>query len=180
MSADYLTLYPPERPETYHPECRRWSALPAEALAGLVEDIKEHGLLEPIAVQGGQIVDGRHRYLACIQAGVDPRFDELPPSMNASAYILSWNAHRRHASKRELAWMAALSSMDSRQGRPGKRGKNVPFSLSAAAVAYGVSRSYVKRVRGELKAHPDLLAAVQSEGLPYPDWLASFEKMHAP
>ena len=52
-------------------------ALTEAQFEGLVTSIRERGLLEEIAVWRGEIIDGRHRYLACIRAGVEPRFKHL-------------------------------------------------------------------------------------------------------
>lgn len=176
---DYLKQYPPDSPETYHPDCLRWSPLDADALAGLTADIQAHGLHEPIAVHDGRIADGRHRYLACIAAGVTPRFDALPADMDVAAYIRSRNAHRRHADKGELAFLAALASLDSRQGRQRKRCKNAPLTVQAAALAYGVSVRYVKQQRSAILAHPDLAARLRQGGpadLPYAAWKAEMDR----
>ena len=59
----------------FHPVAGLFPLLRREAFRELVADIQENGLLEPILVDAeGRILDGRNRYLACLQAGVEPRF----------------------------------------------------------------------------------------------------------
>lgn len=65
----------------------------------LVSDIKEHGLQQPIVLDGKMLVDGRNRLSACQEAGVEPRFVQFSEVANGLApaeYILAHNLHRRH------------------------------------------------------------------------------------
>jgi len=82
-----------------------------EQLYDLVEDIKKHGLRHPIILYKGKILDGRHRYEACLTAGVKPRtvdgdkYFGIEDDAAAVAYVISANIHRRHLTaeqKREL------------------------------------------------------------------------------
>ena len=43
----------------------------------LVDDIRDNGLLDPIITYQGNIIDGRNRYRACLDAGVEARFMEF-------------------------------------------------------------------------------------------------------
>jgi hypothetical protein len=71
----------------------------------LLADIGIYGLLQPIAIYEGKILDGRNRYRACLQVGVEPRFEEFKGD-DPVAFVVSANIIRRHLSpkqKRDLA-----------------------------------------------------------------------------
>ena len=61
----------------------------------LVADIRKNGLLEPITMHAGKILDGRHRYRACLIAGVPLEFKNYTGN-DAEGFVISANAHRRH------------------------------------------------------------------------------------
>ena len=61
----------------FHPVADLFPLLQSEAFQKLVADIQNNGLLEPILVDAERrIIDGRNRYLACLEAGVQPRLTE--------------------------------------------------------------------------------------------------------
>jgi hypothetical protein len=70
-------------------------------LKDLADDIQANGLLEPIVLLGGKVLDGRNRLAACEVAGVEPRFETWSGS-SPTAYVLSKNLHRRHLSVSQL------------------------------------------------------------------------------
>lgn len=57
----------------YHPIANIFPLIEGEAFDELVKDIEERGLLETIITYDGSILDGRNRYRACIECGVDPK-----------------------------------------------------------------------------------------------------------
>jgi hypothetical protein len=71
----------------------------------LVHDIREHGLLEPIVVLDGKILDGRNRYKACQRAGVEPKFKEYHGN-GALSYVVSKNVRRRHLTETQIGVIA--------------------------------------------------------------------------
>jgi N6-adenosine-specific RNA methylase IME4 len=75
-------------------------------LAELAESIASQGLLMPVVLFGGKILDGRNRYLACQQAGVEPRFVNFEGD-NPWEYVWSTNAERRHLTdgQKYLIWL---------------------------------------------------------------------------
>lgn len=63
----------------------------------LKESIGAQGQLEEILLFEGKILDGRHRYEACLALGVEPRFREFQgTAQEAFAYSVALNLSRRH------------------------------------------------------------------------------------
>lgn len=91
-----------------HPVCDLFPLMDATSLAGLAADIKANGLLNPVVLHEGHIVDGRNRLLACRTAGVQPRFSEwretYTGNMPVDAWIWSLNVERRHLTPDQIAW----------------------------------------------------------------------------
>ena len=99
--SEYATLFPDMDPGDY---------------GRLVASIRDHGLLEPIAVWRGQVIDGRHRLRACLQAGVDARFFHLDEDIDPVQYVLAMNRDRRHLDASQRALIAYELCRDSRPG----------------------------------------------------------------
>jgi ParB-like chromosome segregation protein Spo0J len=75
----------------------RFRSMNEAEFAALVADIRTNGLREPIVLYEGQILDGRHRYRACWDAGVEPRFELFEGDAKAAGALAeSLNVHRRH------------------------------------------------------------------------------------
>ena len=67
--------------------------MPPEDFARLVASIREDGLMDPITVWQGRVIDGRHRYAACAEAGVERRFGYLDDDADPLRYILATFGH---------------------------------------------------------------------------------------
>jgi ParB-like chromosome segregation protein Spo0J len=78
--------------------------------AELVADIRANGLLEPVTLYEGKILDGRNRERACVEAGVAPRYREWSGEGSLTAFVVSLNLQRRHLTPSQRA-MVALDSL---------------------------------------------------------------------
>ena len=74
--------------------------LEGEEFDALVEDIKEFGQIELAVLFEGKIIDGRNRYRACKQLGIELKVREWNPSeftgMTPLQFVISENIMRRH------------------------------------------------------------------------------------
>jgi len=83
--------------------------LDEENLDALAADIREHGQKAPIETLGGEVLDGRRRYLACQKAEVEAAFKKVVVA-DPVAYVISLNLHRRHLTPGQLAMCAAKAT----------------------------------------------------------------------
>lgn len=85
-----------------HPLCTLFPRLSGAEFDALRDDIKANGLRQPIILHEGMILDGGNRYRACIEAGVEPEFQDFDGG-NLVSFVLSANLHRRHMSPGQQA-----------------------------------------------------------------------------
>jgi ParB-like nuclease domain len=130
-----------------HPAADIFPMLPDDELEDLAADIKANGLLHPLAVKDGQLVDGRNRREACRRAGVEPTVEELN-GVDPASYILSANVARRNLNKGQRAMaVAKLFPEPATLKRKGSAGsiKNIEF----------LSRQYIGQARTVLRVLPE-------------------------
>jgi ParB-like chromosome segregation protein Spo0J len=100
----------------FHPLADKFPLMEGDDLLKLANDIKANGLMEPITLYEGKILDGRNRYRASktLKFGFTrAHFRELRRDMDPMAFVISANIHRRHLTaeqKRDL--LATLIKID--------------------------------------------------------------------
>lgn len=113
----------------------------------LVSDLKLHGQREPIVIHDGKILDGRNRFRACIDAGVQPKTIDWDRQGTPADFVTSGNIVRRHLSPSQLG-MAGARIANLKPGHVGHQiaqaegGRQIcpPISNQRAADMLGVSR----------------------------------------
>jgi ParB family chromosome partitioning protein len=85
-----------------------------ERFHALVQNIRETGLVEPIVLYEGKVLDGRNRLLACKEAGVEPKFEKFVPNgVGPVQWIVAKNTRRDlTATQRAAAALALLPMLE--------------------------------------------------------------------
>ncbi len=154
-----------------HPLAEIFPPMADEAFAALVADIRENGLREAIIVHDGLILDGRNRYRACTEVGVEPITREWDQRGTLLSFVVSKNLHRRHLSEAQRAIVAGkiatLGHGGERRGENfktpiGTLKKDIPNQEDTAKLL-NVSKRSVQRARAVLNhGTPELQQAVEA------------------
>jgi ParB-like chromosome segregation protein Spo0J len=133
-----------------HPLAGMMPLIDGEAFDNLKADIAKQGILEPIRLYEGKILDGRNRYRAARECGhrfAPENFREWVGTLEeAEAFVLSTNFQRRQlkdAQKREIIRAQIV--------------KNPDKSDRKIAALYGFSHVTVGKVREAMRNPPDLV-----------------------
>ena len=159
-------------PEEYpiHPLAHLSRDRTAEEQAELVEDIRTHGLLVPILRFRGQVLDGRHRLAACLEAGLKPRFEDLDDDADPGEIVLALLGKQRRMTPSQLSLYGVELAKWSTRGRPRVEDENCVnlriITQERAANALGISRSLIthagRLVSEDSTAVPELVQAVKN------------------
>jgi len=146
-----------------HPAAEIFPLMDGAEFDALVADIREHGLRDPIILIDGLILDGRNRYRACVESGVQPSTVEWCGSGTPEAFVVSKNLHRRHLTESQRAMIAGRIA----DARSGERTDLVqintrsPVTATKAADMLAVSRPQVFHAKTVLQhGTPEEIASV--------------------
>jgi N6-adenosine-specific RNA methylase IME4 len=152
---------------TFHPLVEIFPPMERTAFTAFVRDIQEHGIREPITTYRGQILDGRNRFFAAEQLGIECPTREYTGD-NPLAFVISMNLQRRQLSESQRA-MAAARAANMRSGartdRPSPKSDEV--SAADAAKRFTVARSQVFEAKTVIATgSPEIVKAVDAGVLP--------------
>ena len=127
-----------------------WPMIEPDKFGELCDDIAENGLLNSIVLYEGKILDGRNRYKACVEAGVEPTFTEYEGD-GPTGHAISLNNMRRDLNPSQRAMVAEkLANLSHGGDRKSDQSSSVSLdsvSQSDAAEQMGVSRTLVQKAR---------------------------------
>lgn len=120
----------------------------------LMNSIANGGLVEPITLFHGKVLDGRNRWQGCLELGVEPAFEEFDGTdAQALRFVVAKNAERRHLTKGQRAMIAGrLANFHHGGSRRGRRVQDALLQLDEvpvreAAARLNVSARYVGYAR---------------------------------
>lgn len=120
----------------FHEAANIFPMLTGDDFRELVEDIRTEGQKLPIILYDGKILDGRNRYAACLELGIEPWCEEYTGD-NPYKHVASLNIKRRHLTKEQrIAFM--------RQMR--EHGAKYEEIAQAAGVSYGTAYNTTRDV----------------------------------
>jgi hypothetical protein len=131
-SAVFKTESPPRQKFTIHPLAAKFPDIPLKEFQELKNSIKTDGQLSPIVInEADQILEGRHRYQACQELGIEPTtiqfrdvLGEKFGQVSEAKFIFDSNYHRRHLSDDQRVALCAAFLPELRaktkRGRPAK------------------------------------------------------------
>ena len=148
-----------------NPRPHKYSKLMPEIAADefeqIVADIKANGLLEPVWLYEGHVLDGWHRYKACKKAGVEPKFREYK-GKDPLAFVESMNLMRRHLDKPARSYLRVLIEKERGTKPDPARGyrPDTPTTRERLASELGVGTATVGRARAVVEHAPELGALI--------------------
>jgi hypothetical protein len=155
----------------------------------LKADIKANGLLMPIVLFEGKVLDGRHRLRACRAVDVEPRFTEGTDWIGDPAgFVLSANLHRRHLTaeqRREIiakVIKADPNKSDREIGKQVKADHKTVGAVRRAQEATGEVSPVDKRVGadGKARTRPAKRAKPEAKAAKLPNTTAASSLRNSP
>ena len=146
-----------------HPLSAAWGDMPEDALPDFDSEVESAGVISPIDLFEGMVLDGWHRYQASIRVNVTCPTVEFNGSPEAAAdHAIRRNLHRRHLTSLDAA-KAALRCFDDIIARGGDRRTKTfrerqRITLEEVAKKIGVSAATVARARRDLREEDGLPA----------------------
>lgn len=169
----------------YHEVANIFPMMSADEFSALVEDIRANGQRQPIYLHDGKIIDGRNRYRACQQLGIEPDTRVWDGVGSLVSFVVSLNLQRRHLTSSQKATVAmdVLPMLEAEaKERQGARNdihqlidecsneprERIPQALEQAAQMVGTNRQYVSDAKKLRDEAPELLERVRSGELTIP------------
>ena len=140
---------------TRHPLSALWGDMPEDQYREFVEGIQERHIRQMIMTLDGKILDGWHRYKACLELGIEP-FVAVYTEDDPVVYVIRQNAMRRHLTQMQYR-AGILMSHGIRGAGEYDRGKGADSAPLPPAI-----QEHVGKYGGSRRGWLDALAIVKA------------------
>ena len=147
-----------------HPLSSAFPAMTANEFKELRDSIEVNGVLNPITIYEGMVIDVCQRYKAANEANVDCPETELDEWIDPKDFVLAQNKNRRHITAAQLAVATTQVYQWRSVGRPENAALSAELKTSAElAEISGTSERTIRQAKTVLKnAVPEVQEAVKS------------------
>jgi ParB-like chromosome segregation protein Spo0J len=148
-----------------HPLSAVFPPMTPEEFQSLKDSIDANGVLNPITLYEGMVLDGWHRYQAALELGMDCPEAELEDWIDPKDFVLAQNKNRRHITAAQLAVATTEVYSWVSRGRQNKSVVSTDLTKTTSELAKlsGVSESSIEKAKSVLKnASPEVKDAVKS------------------
>jgi ParB-like chromosome segregation protein Spo0J len=148
-----------------HPLSAAFPPMTSEEYQSLKDSIDSYGVLNPITIYEGMVIDGWHRYQAAMELGMDCPEAELDEWLDPKDFVLAQNKNRRHITMSQLAMATAAVYEWISVGRPNNSAMMAELNKTDSELAEisGASVRTISRAKSVLKnATPEVQNAVKS------------------
>lgn len=164
-----------------HPDVLLFPSMREDEFELLKRDIEQNGLEVPIKVQDKKklIIDGRHRYRACCELGIEPKIELVKVTEDqVLRLVVSLNARRRQLSESQRAAIAAEIATAKRGGTGSNQHRRAEVqictsaeeqSLSEAAESLNVSRRSVAAAKAVKSKFADVWDLIRNDEITISD-----------
>lgn len=150
----------------FHETANAFPFISGEAYETLKRDIEKNGILEPVYIYDGKIIDGRNRYRIAIDLGLTDIPTQEYQGDNPVGFVQSMNLHRRQLSPSQKAAAAAFladfkqghhhddESYETQASLAKKLGISRRMVVEATSLKKHAGEKLIERVRnGEISLH---------------------------
>ena len=148
-----------------HPLSAAFPPMTPEEFQSLQSSINENGVLNPITIYEGMVLDGWHRYQAALELGMDCPEAELEDWIDPKDFVLAQNKNRRHITAAQLAMATTAVYEWYPNGVTSRSAPGAELHKTSAELAEisGTSERTINQAKAVLKnASPEVQDAVKS------------------
>jgi len=143
-----------------HPLSAAFPAMSADDFQALKDDIESNGQREPIITHEGMVLDGWHRYTACIELGIKPKQFTFSADDDPASFVESANLHRRHLTASQRAVAVVKVRAWAPAGKPHE--KALKSNMAAAATLPATNEILAREAKVSPRTIRDAKATVEA------------------